>query len=181
MGWPSFRLCQPRPTGHGRLFFGPKNEDVLANPLPTEERADTDFLPFEEGDDTGLPESGTDEPMPPELEESLAEMEKFVHEKPVPTMYYHFDLDPAQFPPADQLTDNDLDQLVLKICRLWASYNFTAVLPKKVPARVVYPILLKKMFKPTFVMNRGNIGVEFCYYEPKECPFGEEWCSCKEF
>jgi len=96
-------------------------------------------------------------------------------------MFYHFGFEPVQFPPAERLSDEELDALTQALCRLWAAYNFTPVLPDAVPGRLVYPLLLKRMEEPTFVMTRGNIGIEFCHYEPLECPWGLEYCTCKDF
>lgn len=96
-------------------------------------------------------------------------------------MFYHFGFAPEQFPPAEQLTDAELDTLATLLCRLWAAYNFTAVLPDNVPGRVAYPLLLQRMGEPTFVFTRGNLGVEFCGYEPEHCPFGQAYCSCLRY
>ena len=118
-----------------------------------------------------------------DIEKSHAEMEQWLDERPPSRqdMYYHFGFEQEQFPPADRLTDADIELLVSAVCRLWAAYNFTPVFPDNIPGRVLYPLLLKRMEEPTFVMTRGNIGVEFCEYEVEHCPFGEQWCRCKEF
>lgn len=60
-------------------------------------------------------------------------------------------------------------------------FNFTAVLPQSLPARLAYPALLKKMAKPAMLMKFGHIGIEFCHYEPPECPWGLVHCSCKQY
>jgi len=118
-----------------------------------------------------------------DFERSISEMEQWRDETPPSRqdMFYHFGFEPVQFPPADRLTDEELDALTQALCRLWAAYNFTAVLPDVVPSRLVYPLLLKRMEEPTFVMTRGNTGIEFCDYEPSECPWGLEYCTCKNF
>jgi len=145
----------------------------------------------------GLPWLDDDDPtentaVPPEsaqvmanldFERSTSEMEQWRDEKPPERqdMFYHFGFEPVQFPPAERLSDEELDALTQALCRLWAAYNFTPVLPDAVPGRLVYPLLLKRMEEPTFVMTRGNIGIEFCHYEPLECPWGLEYCTCKDF
>ncbi|HLF65540.1 MAG TPA: hypothetical protein VI603_17365 [Saprospiraceae bacterium] len=118
-----------------------------------------------------------------DFERGTAEMEQWRDEKPPARqdMYYHFGFKPEQFPSEDRMTDAELNGIVSALCRLWAAYNFTPVVPKHVSGRVLYPLLLTRMCEPTFVMTRGNIGVEFCSYEPKQCPFGEEWCDCKDW
>ncbi len=131
----------------------------------------------------GKEEDEAEDDFDPNTEKALAEMEQW-RDEDAPEhqdMFYHFGFKPEQFPPAEQLTDADLDTLSALLCRLWAAYNFTAVIPDEVPGRLVYPLLLERMSKPTYVMTRGNIGVEFCGYEPEHCPFGTEWCSCKDY
>jgi hypothetical protein len=145
------------------------------------------MLGEEEEEDSGTPDNPVpdDKPLSTadlEVEKTMAEMEQWRDEAPPvqQNMFYHFGFTPEQFPPPEQLSDADLDALSVLLCRLWAAYNFTAVVPEKAPGRVVYPLLLERMHKPTFVMTRGCIGIEFCHYEPSECPFGAEWCSCKD-
>ncbi len=171
--------------GHGEGFVpytgeeGEATDDDWLNLYPEEpfanepESAATATAPIPEesastgGDDT--------------FKASIEEMETWMESKPELTMFYHFGLEAEQFPPAERLTDEELEALVFAMRRLWAAFNFTAVLPDHVPARVVYPILLERMGEGAMVMSYGHIGVEFCNYEPSECPFGLEWCSCKEF
>ena len=118
-----------------------------------------------------------------EFERSISEMEQWRDEKPPERqdMFYHFGFEPVQFPPAERLSDEELDALSQALCRLWAAYNFTPVFPDTAPGRVVYPQMLKRMEEPTFVMTHGHLGVEFCEYEPSECPWGLEYCTCKGF
>lgn len=115
-----------------------------------------------------------------EVEASLEEVERFVNERPRVTMFDHFDLLPEAFPPAERLTDAQLEALVLAIRRLWAAFNFMPTLPEHAPARVVYPLLVQRMGKPAMLMKFGICGIEFCHYEPEECPFGAAWCRCAD-
>ena len=116
-----------------------------------------------------------------QLENTLAEVEAYTEETPRCTMFDHFGFEPEQFPPADKLTDEQLAELTEAILRLWAAHNFGATLPEKVPARVTYPLLIARMDEPAMLAEHGHIGIEFCHYEPEECPFGAEWCGCKRF
>ena len=190
MGLPDRYLDPPQgwegpPLGYanedfGRLdefFAGLEEADVLSNPLPVEERPATD----QEIEIAGDPDISAEENEPnPEFEASIEEVEKYIHDEPVKNMYYHFGFDAEQFPPSDKLTDEELEQLTIALCRLWAAFNFTVSFPQKTPARIVYPLFTEQMHSPTHLMNRGIIGVEFCDYEPAHCPFGE-WCNCKDF
>lgn len=115
------------------------------------------------------------------FEKTLAEVEDYVAARPKITMFDHFGFEPEHFPPAERLTDEQIEALTEGICRLWAAYNFTPVFPQQAPARVVYPLLLARMGEPALVAKRGHIGLEFCQYEPDQCPFGTDYCDCKSF
>ena len=114
------------------------------------------------------------------FEETIAEMEKWLAGEEKYSMFSEFGLLPEQFPPQDRLSEQEVYGLVEVIRRLWAAFNFTAVVPNGVPARELYPILLERMLEACTVMDNGHIGIEFCDYEPERCPFGEEYCSCKQ-
>ncbi len=171
--WAALWLTPPEGYTGPEVGYGHDNPNAYA-PLP-------DFMLDDEDKETTAIAATDDAVANIEFEKTIAEMEQWRDETPPERqdMFYHFGLLPEQFPPADRLTDADLDAISELLCRLWAAYNFTAVVPDNAPGRVLYPLLLERMKKPTFVMTRGVIGVEFCSYEPEQCPFGLEWCSCK--
>lgn len=129
----------------------------------------------------GYEEQPAPEEMPGDTEAALGEAEDWLHGKPAVTMFDHFGFTPEQFPPAERLTEAQAQRLVDALVRLWVSYNFLPTLPKKAPALVFYPLMLARMARPALLMKHGVNGIEFCHYEPKECPYGEEWCDCKDF
>jgi hypothetical protein len=148
------------------------NDPNTYPPLP-------DFM-YDDPDDTAASEDQPEINL--EFEKSIAEMEKWRDEDPPQQqdMFYHFGFQLEQFPKADLLTDAQLEVLCSLLVRLWAAYNFTAAVSETIPKRLLYPKLIERMHKPTFVMTRGNIGIEFCHYDPDACPWGGEWCGCKE-
>lgn len=133
---------------------------------------------FDSPEDEAPLNLGSTEERDDRLPPSLSEAEDYVHGQPDRSMFQLFGFEEPQFPPTEKLTDEELDALTLALCRLWAAYNFTPVFPSAAPGRLVYPLLLERMAQPAFALKYGNIGVEFCGYDPTECPFGA-WCSCK--
>lgn len=115
-----------------------------------------------------------------EHEKVNAEIEHFLANDATSSMFDYFELEHNQFPPVDRLQDEQLQQLCDSICRLWSAYNYTPVIPEKVPARILYPILVDAMLESRTQVNRGNIGIEFCNYYPETCPFGKNNCSCAD-
>lgn len=173
MGMPE-RFLEPPTDYDGPPFgFGIKTEDPSA---------DFSWQEKDDSQESMLPSQSEQFIENLNFEASISEMEQWLEETPPVRcdMYYHFGFEPEQFPQAGMLSDNEIENLVLSLCRLWATYNFTPVFPAHTPGRVLYPLLLQRMSEPTFVMTRGNNGIEFCEYAPEQCPFGEEWCTCKD-
>ena len=108
---------------------------------------------------------------------AIMEMENWLHGKAELSMFYHFGLSEQQFPPPNRLSDDQLAHLVFILHRLWNAFNFMASVPKKAPNAIVYTTLLKRMLEPVMVMKNGVNGIEFCDYEPTDCPFGG-YCDC---
>ena len=157
------------------LFQASIPERFLVEPIGIEE-----FKAKEKSfDESGIsPES---KEMMEELEfgKTIAEVEQYVESDGPHNMYFHFGLRQELFPSADKLTDEQLDKLSDAILRLWATYNYTAIFPEKTPARIIYPLLILRMHEPTLLFEHGNMGIEFCEYDPQTCPFGE-YCTCKD-
>lgn len=112
--------------------------------------------------------------------ESIREAENWLEGNASHSMFHHFDMSPQLFPPPERLSLAQTDDLVESLLRLWAAFNYSVSLPQKAPSNVIYPMLLKRMLENTILFENGHFGIEFCDYEPKNCPFGIEYCSCKE-
>jgi hypothetical protein len=130
------------------------------------------------------PPAGYDEKASPQehlddFEASISEMEDWLHGMAAVNMFEHFGFTPNQFPPAEQLTEEQAQALVDTLARLWAAHNFIPTMPKKTPARRFYPIMLQRMAEPVMLMEHGVNAIEFCSYNAENCPFGVEYCDCK--
>jgi hypothetical protein len=86
-------------------------------------------------------------------EASFKVMEDYVSGKTGLSMVDQFGFQPEAFPPPEKLTEVHLDPLVHSIRRLWATFNFTAVIPENVPSGIQYPLLLKHMTKPAGALS----------------------------
>lgn len=112
--------------------------------------------------------------------EELQEIDRIIHQEPPSPFRNIFDLDPDIFPPAERLTSQQATALSEEILLLWAAFNIEAVYPHNFPLDRLYPLLIKKFREPFLYFPGGITGLELCNYEPTECPFGEEYCTCKE-
>lgn len=86
------------------------------------------------------------------------------------------------FPPTEKLNET---QLVQGIRQLWQAFNIYAEVPETKP-----PIPISKMYKNLInywkneeigYVSEGMTHIEFCSYEVSSCPWGEEFCQCKDY
>lgn len=115
---------------------------------------------------TGQIESADDEI--PDMEGS--------EEKP---MHIWFGLDPALFPSSEQLSDDQIELLTGELYRLWEAYHFWPDFPELLPQRRRYELMVRKLQAEVEYWPVGTWFIEFCEYDPENCPFGEEYCWCK--
>lgn len=92
-----------------------------------------------------------------------------------------FGIEKSNFPPVEKLTKEELELMVDEILKLWHAYNFDAVLPEDLPVDIAYKVLVDYFDKPVAWISEGTVGIEFCDYDPENCPFPEEYCMCKDF
>jgi hypothetical protein len=87
------------------------------------------------------------------------------------------------FPPVDKLTVEQMTALTDGILQLWASFNIGAViLDDKIPVETVYRVLVNYWKTETVrYVSEGTLNIEFCHYDENDCPWGYDFCTCKDF
>lgn len=116
---------------------------------------------------------------PQSVEEHFEEIERWLESDPEHTFSYYCGLEPEQFPPAERLTDEQLDAVYRAYGQLLFSWNLGADILDAVPLRKAYPLLISTLKKKVEIMEEGQITIEFCTCDPPSCPF-EEHCTCKD-
>lgn len=116
-----------------------------------------------------------------EFWDELIEIDRIIDEEPDQPLHNIFGIDPQSFPTPEKLTNQQAQLLSAEILELWAAFNIDAVYPENFPLEKLYPLLVAKFKEPYLHFPMGMTSIEFCNYEPKECPFGEEYCMCKEW
>jgi hypothetical protein len=94
-----------------------------------------------------------------------------------------FEINSAVFPPVERLNEAQTALLVGGILELWASFNICAdILNDKIPVKTIYKVLVN-YWKTEMVqyISEGTLHLEFCHYDENDCPWGYEFCSCKDF
>lgn len=92
-----------------------------------------------------------------------------------------FGLSKEQFPPADRLDAGQQKQMAEEFEKLWAAFSFDPYFPEGLPARRRYELMRDYLDHKCTHWPGGWIQTfEFCNYEPDNCPFGTEYCRCKD-
>lgn len=113
--------------------------------------------------------------------EGLYEIDRIIDNREDSPMHNIFGIDPISFPPANRLTPDQASFIASEILELWEAFNIEAVYPQNFPLDKLYPMLVEKFKKPFMYFPMGTTGIEFCNYDPDECPFGDDYCTCKDY
>lgn len=87
-------------------------------------------------------------------------------------------LNREQFPPAEYWTEEEAAQLVIALNDLLGHYHLAADYPPNLPPNLAYSTLVGALEMYAPIMPFGEWHLEFCDYNPAECPFGEAYCGC---
>lgn len=117
--------------------------------------------------------------LPPELQD-FEDVERYMHGDHH-TFARITGILPEHLPPLKKLTDAECTVLFDELHRLLTYYGYQFVFPKKLPVEHKYKALKKIWLKSQPYLGPGTngfIGIEFCSYEPKECPWPAKYCNC---
>lgn len=89
------------------------------------------------------------------------------------------ELIPEQFPPADQLTLDQMSQLVKAYHDLLFSWNISTDLPDGISMPIAYQLLVSTLDREVYLSEDGFVTIEFCTYDSHTCPFTDV-CRCDE-
>ena len=115
-----------------------------------------------------------------EIMEELIEIDRIIDEEPEKPMHNIFGIDPDMFPPPEKITRKQSALIAAEILELWRYFNIDVIFPDNFPLSKLYPLLVKKFREPFLYFPMGITGVEFCDYDVSHCPFGDEYCMCKD-
>lgn len=115
----------------------------------------------------------------PEGKEHLRDVYEWEHAEEKP-MHEWFGISTDIFPNEQKLTEKQVILLVEELINLWEVYHFLPELPEKLPVRLKYKLMTGYLDEPVKWISEGMTHIEFCHYDPDECPFPEEFCICKD-
>lgn len=97
-------------------------------------------------------------------------------------MSHWFGLTKEQFPSAELLSAEQLELMADEFELLWAAFSFVPDFPEGLPAKRRYELMRDYIDEECQHWPGGWVHhFEFCSYEPENCPFGIEFCKCKDF
>ena len=113
------------------------------------------------------------------IERYFEEVEHWLENDPEHDFSYYCGLQKEQFPPAEKLTDDQMEAVSLAFEKLLFTWNIGVEMPDKLPVSQKYSLLIGVLERKVAIVENGFETIEFCSYDPPSCPFNE-WCTCKE-
>ena len=114
------------------------------------------------------------------LQEHFKEIEELVNAGvPEHDFSYYCGLREQQFPAPELLTKSQIRSIFKAFSKLVLSYNISVLIPRTVPLPEAYSFLISILSKKIFIVEFGNVVIEFCTDDPGACPF-KEHCLCKK-
>lgn len=116
------------------------------------------------------------EKFPQRIEEEFEEIEKWIsREEPEHTFGYYCGLRPENFPPAEQLTDEEMILIRQAFEKMMHTWNQKIDLPKKLPVAFAFRMMVDSLNIKTTIVNSGNMSFDFCAGYAPGCVF-KEYC-----
>jgi len=113
------------------------------------------------------------------FEEHIKEVEKYIYGDMEPLSKI-VGIHTVQLPPPEQLSEAQQSQLYDEMEQLLNAFNFYPDFPENLPGHFKYQVMRSRWDDEHVFMSSGHSHLEFCEYEPKDCPFPSEFCSCKK-
>jgi hypothetical protein len=107
---------------------------------------------------------------PQTIEDEFAEIERWLEYEPEHTFSHYCGLEKEQFPPAGQLTEEQLLQINKSFRHLLFTYNLDVSLPDDIPPGMEYTLLVSVLDRKTDIVSSGFMTFEFCNYDSQSCP-----------
>jgi len=118
---------------------------------------------------------------PQTFEEEMEEIERWVAgEEPLYSFGYYCGLNPAQFPPSAQLSNEEMALVNKALRKMMFTWNLDASFPSDLPIPFTYDLLVKTLNEKTSIPNSGFMCFDYCSGYAPDCIF-KEYCSCLQY
>ena len=121
-----------------------------------------------------------EEVRPQTIEEHFEEIDRWIAgEEPPHTFGYYCGLNAENFPPAEQLTDDEMVIIRKAFEQMMFTWNHGISLPETLPAAFAYKMIAGSLNMKTNIVNSGNMSLDFCSGYAPDCVF-KQYCPCLE-
>ncbi len=114
------------------------------------------------------------------MDGDFEDLERWMESDPAQTFSHFCGLQKEQLPPAERLTEIQMQQIINAFYHLLHTWNLGASIPEKFPINRHYTLLTSMLDEKTTIVNSGFITFDFCSGNPEGCRF-EEYCECLKY
>jgi hypothetical protein len=116
-----------------------------------------------------------------DIEDYFEEIEKWINEEDEPkhTFGDYCGLNSENFPPAEQLSDDEMILIRKAFERMMYTWNLNVDFPENLPAAFAYKVTVDTLNMKTDIVNSGFVTFDFCSGYAPDCIF-KEYCPCLE-
>ena len=123
---------------------------------------------------TAFPEEETEQT----IEAHFEAIDRWVSsEEPEHTFGYYCGLKSENFPPADQLSDEEMKIIRKAFENMMYTWNHGMDLPESLPAAFAYKMIVDSLNMKTNIVGSGSMSFDFCTGYAPDCIF-KEYCPC---
>ncbi len=117
---------------------------------------------------------------PQTIEEHFEEIERWVEgEEPEHTFGYYCGMNAENFPPAVQLTYDEMIIIRKAFEQMMFTWNHGISLPETLPVAFAYKMMVDSLNMKTNIVNSGCMSFDFCSGYAPDCVF-KKYCPCLE-
>jgi hypothetical protein len=114
-----------------------------------------------------------------DLDTHFADIERYTSGEGKTNLGSNIGLEEVQFPPFERITEEQMIRVCEAFHQCLFTWNITAEMPQNLPISLRYKTLISTLKRDVFIQSSGFIHLEFCHYDSENCPFGLEFCECK--
>ncbi len=115
---------------------------------------------------------------PQTIEEHFEEIDRWLEgEEPPHNFGYFCGLDAGNFPPAEQLTDDEMIIIRKAFEHMMFTWNHGIDLPETLPVAFAYKMIVDSLNMKTNIVNSGCMSFDFCSGYAPDCVL-KEYCPC---
>ena len=91
-----------------------------------------------------------------------------------------FGISKMEFPPPEQLSTNEIEELIQALLKMILCINNEIILPDEMPATRKYELIIGLWDEGFQLMSNGLYCNDYCTGFPPDCEL-DEYCKCREY